>query len=85
MGSNSYTFNIAIFDDETLEDNELFRIYVEEPMRANGVMPVQADIIIMNDDGKLLSYVHKLYIRLFDCKNLQSYNQESTTTIMDSC
>ena len=51
-GSTFYTFNVSIIPDKRLEDNELFRIYVDEPMTPMGMMPIQVDIIIMNDDGK---------------------------------
>ena len=52
-GSTFYTFNISIIPDKRLEDNELFRIYVDEPMTPIGMMPIQVDVIIVNDDGKL--------------------------------
>ena len=65
-GSTVYTLNITIIPDKRLENNELFRVYVDEPKLPNGMIPIQADVIIMNDDGKLL------YIS-FDCINLQMY------------
>ena len=53
-GNNSYILNITIVPDKRLEENELFRIYVEQPIRPNGTMVIQTDVIIMDDDSKLL-------------------------------
>ena len=51
-GSTFYTLNITIIPDRRLEDNELFRIYVDEPITPIGMMPIQVDVVILNDDGK---------------------------------
>ena len=53
-GSKYYILNITIVPDETLEENELFRIYVEQPVRPDDTMVIQTDVIIMNDDGESL-------------------------------
>ena len=52
QGNKSYILNITIVPDKRLEENELFRIYVEQPVRPDGTMVIQTDVIIMNDDGE---------------------------------
>ena len=59
-GSKYYILNIIIVPDNRLEENELFRIYVDEPKALDGVVPIQADVIIMNDDGKLSLCITKV-------------------------
>ena len=51
-GSKYYILNITTVPDKILEENELFRIYVEQPIRPDSTMVIQTDIIIMNDDGE---------------------------------
>ena len=53
-GNKSYILNITIVPDKRLEENELFRIYVEQPIRPDDTMVIQTDVIIMNDDGESL-------------------------------
>ena len=55
-GSKYYILNITTVPDKILEENELFRIYVEQPIRPDGTMVIQTDIIIMNDDGESLHW-----------------------------
>ena len=53
-GSNNFTLDITIISDNRLEDNELFRINIDEPQAPAGVVPNALDVIITNDDSKLL-------------------------------
>ena len=55
-GSKYYILNITTVPDKILEENELFRIYVEQPIRPDSTMVIQTDIIIMNDDGESLHW-----------------------------
>ena len=51
-GSKYYILNITTVPEKRLEENELFRIYVELPIRPDSTMVIQTDVIIMNDDGE---------------------------------
>ena len=53
-GRKYYILNITIVPDKRLEENELFRIYVDQPKSVNGMMSIHTDVIIMDDDSKLL-------------------------------
>ena len=53
-----YILNITIINDHILEEkNERFRVNVLHPELADDQNHCFADIIIMDDDGKLLIYV----------------------------
>lgn len=52
-GAFNFTLNITIIPDNILEDNELFRITIDEPQSPEGRVRLPIDVIIMNDDGKL--------------------------------
>ena len=49
-GSKYYILNITIVPDKRLEDIELFRVSVEQPVNPDGTQVTNADVIIMNDD-----------------------------------
>ena len=53
-GSKYYILNITIVPDKRLEDYELFRVNVEQPVSPDGtrVTFTDIDVIIMNDDGE---------------------------------
>ena len=53
-GSVSYTLNIIIMNDNRLEDNGLFSITAMSGTPPNGHTPCTTDVIILDDDGKLL-------------------------------
>ena len=54
----NYTLNITIVNDHRLEDKELIRIVAIPPgIPPNGHTPCSADVIIFDDDGKLLIIV----------------------------
>ena len=59
-GTVNYTLNITIINDNRLEDNRLFSIIAFSGTPPNGHTPCTTDVIILDDDGKLL--VVKLYI-----------------------
>ena len=52
-GTVNYTLNLTIVDDERLEDRELIRIFAINPNLPDGEIPCQADVIIIDDDGRL--------------------------------
>ena len=53
-GSKYFILNITTIPDNRLEENELFRVYVEQPIIPDGTMAILTDIIIMNDDGEFI-------------------------------
>ena len=52
-----FTLNITIVDDSVLENSELVRIVAIPPRVPDGHLRCLADLVIVDDDGKLLSYV----------------------------
>ena len=56
--SVKFTLDITIIGDDELEDNELFRIYVDEPKAPAGIVASSMDIIIWNDDSKLFKSIN---------------------------
>ena len=56
-GTTEFQVNISIIDDRDLEDNELLRIVAIPPELPNNYNNCSADVIINDDDGKLLLYL----------------------------
>ena len=59
-----YTLKVKIVDDKRLEKNELTHIAAIPPALPMGHIRCTADIIIMDNDGKLLIHV-KYMLTLF--------------------
>lgn len=55
-GTQEFRLNIEIVDDRRLEDYELFRIITGPPDLPRDAMPCTTDVIIRDDDGKMLHY-----------------------------
>ena len=52
--STEFLLKLKIEDDRRLEDNEYFRVCADPPEIPDGYYPCTADIIILDNDGKLL-------------------------------
>ena len=68
-GSKYFILNITTILDNRLEENELFRVYVVQPVIPDGTMVILTDVIIMNDDGEYIHYIH-MYILFLECDKL---------------
>ena len=55
-GTQDFLLTIDIVDDRRLENNELFRITAGVPDVPDGEVLCSTDVIIRDDDGKLLHY-----------------------------
>ena len=55
-GTVDFFLNITIVDDNKLEDNELLRVITIPPVLPDGHIRCTADLIIFDDDGKLIIY-----------------------------
>ena len=55
-GTQDFLLNIRIVNDRRLENNELFRITAVVPNVPEGKFLCTTDMIIRDDDGKLLHY-----------------------------
>ena len=62
MGAVEYTLKVRIVDDRRLEKNELIRIAAIPPVLPMGHIRCTADIIIIDNDGKLLIHVKYMLI-----------------------
>ena len=51
-----FSIRITIIPDRRLESNELIRIAIIEPAMPDDVDPPEAEVIIVDDDGKLYQY-----------------------------
>ena len=60
-GVTSVSFNISIYDDDVLEDNENFSLAINIDSLPYGVIigsPSTVLMIIRNDDSKFAKYMH---------------------------
>ena len=48
-GATEYTLAVPIINDTEPEDNEIFRIYIDRPLRPDGQPPRQVDVVIRED------------------------------------
>ena len=53
-GTQLFQLSVRVEDDRRLEDYELFRIITGPPDLPEGEVPCATDVIIRDDDGKLL-------------------------------
>ena len=60
--STEFLLKLKIEDDKRLENNEIFRIIAVPPELPDGFSPCTADIIILDNDGKLL---HKILFAVY--------------------
>ena len=63
--TSQFSLNVNIIDDKDLEDNELFRITILPPEIPDNLTADFSDVIIMDDDSKLLIYVEYLCYILY--------------------
>ena len=61
-GDTEYELNINIRNDERLEDNELLRITAIPESLPDNETSCTFDLIITDDDGKLLIYVCEILL-----------------------
>jgi len=66
-GNETFNISIPIKNDSRMEDNEIIRIGVAPTSVPDGYERHTTDILIMDDDGKLLT--NAKYILLFIVKN----------------
>ena len=53
-GTTKFLLKVKIVNDKRLEDNEIFRIVADPPDIPNNHFTCSTDVIIWDDDGKLL-------------------------------
>ena len=56
-GTDHFCININILDNKELENNKLFRITIDPPIIPTHHTACSTDVIITDDDGKLLIHV----------------------------
>ena len=63
--TSHFNLSINIIDDKDLEDNEFVRITICPPEIPDNLVANFTDVIIEDNDGKLLIYVEYLYYLYF--------------------